>query len=148
MVGTLETCSMREVRRSNIVSFGSFRVDLTAGELCQDSQRIRLQEQPFQFLKMLVERPGEVLTRDESRSQLWPNGTVVEFDHSINSAIKKLRVALGDSAEDPRYLETVARRGYRFMLPVERAEQPCAAPAFEPAAQQEREVPAASQTGK
>src|SRR5690349_17312295 len=109
---------MPDAIRPNVVSFGSFRVDLTAGELCANGQRIRLPEQPFQLLKMLIERPGEVLTRDEIRHHLWPNGTVVEFDHSINAAIKKLRMALGDSAEEPRYLETVGRRGYRFIAPV------------------------------
>jgi DNA-binding winged helix-turn-helix (wHTH) protein len=113
---------MRDARRSKIVGFGPFQLDLTAGELCVDGQRIRLQEQPFQLLKMLIERPGEVVTRDEIRQRLWPSGTVVEFDHSINAAIKKLRGALGDSAEQPRYVETVARRGYRFVAPVERRE--------------------------
>ena len=78
-----------------------------------------LQQQPFQVLAMLVERRGEVATREEIRKKLWPNDTVVEFDHAINTAIKKLRQALGDSAENPKYIETVARRGYRLLVPVE-----------------------------
>jgi serine/threonine protein kinase/Tol biopolymer transport system component len=103
----------------NVVCFGSFKLDLKAGELHQDGRKIRLQEQPFQVLRMLLERPGEVVTREEIKKKLWPNDTIVEFDHSINAAIKKLRLALGDSAEEPKYVETVARRGYRLMVPVE-----------------------------
>jgi len=109
-------------RATNIVCFGPFRLDLKAGELCQGGERIRLQEQPFQVLKMLLEHPGEVVTREEIRRKLWPKGTIVEFDHSINAAIKKLRQALGDAAEEPQYLETVARRGYRWKAPVEWAD--------------------------
>jgi len=101
---------------ANIVCFGPFRLDLKAGELCQDGERVRLQEQPFQVLKMLLDQPGEVVTREEIRKKLWPNDTIVEFDHSINAAIKKLRLALGDTAESPRYVETVARRGYRLIV--------------------------------
>ena len=101
------------------VCFGPFKLDLKAGELHQDGRKIRLQEQPFQVLKMLLEHPGEVVSREEIKKKLWPNDTIVEFDHSINAAIKKLRLALGDSAEEPKYVETVARRGYRLMVPVE-----------------------------
>ncbi len=104
---------------ANIVCFGPFRLDLKAGELCQDGERVRLQEQPFKILKMLLEQPGEVVTREEIRKSLWPNDTIVEFDHSINSAVKKLRLALGDTAEDARYVETVARRGYRLLVAVD-----------------------------
>jgi eukaryotic-like serine/threonine-protein kinase len=103
----------------NAVCFGPFKLDLKAGELYQDGRKIRLQEQPFKVLRMLLERPGEVVNREEIRKKLWPNDTIVEFDHSINAAIKKLRLALGDSAEEPKYVETVARRGYRLMVPVE-----------------------------
>src|ERR1700722_1443382 len=78
-------------------------------------RQIRLQEQPFQILRMLLVLPGEIVLREEIRKNLWPSDTVVEFDHSINAAIKRLRDALGDSAENPRYVETVARRGYRFI---------------------------------
>jgi eukaryotic-like serine/threonine-protein kinase len=103
----------------NVAYFGLFQLDLKAGELHHDGRSVRLQEQPFQVLKMLLEHPGEVVTRDEMRRTLWPNDTIVEFDQSINAAIKKLRLALQDSAEEPRYVETVARRGYRLMVPVE-----------------------------
>jgi eukaryotic-like serine/threonine-protein kinase len=103
----------------NVVCFGPFKLDLKAGELHRDGHKIRLQEQPFQVLKMLLEHPGEVVTREEIKRKLWPNDTIVEFDHSINAAIKKLRLALGDSAEESQYVETVARRGYRLMVPVE-----------------------------
>ncbi len=101
------------------VRFGAFQLDLKAGELHKDDRRIRLQEQPFQVLQMLVEREGEVVSREEIQNKLWPNDTVVEFDHGINTAIKKLRIALNDSADKPKYIETVARRGYRLMVPVE-----------------------------
>jgi eukaryotic-like serine/threonine-protein kinase len=105
--------------RSNVANFGPFQLDLKAGELHRDGRSVRLQEQPFQVLKVLLEHPGDVVTRDEMRRTLWPNDTIVEFDQSINAAIKKLRLALQDSAEEPRYVETVARRGYRLMVPVE-----------------------------
>jgi eukaryotic-like serine/threonine-protein kinase len=104
---------------SNVACFGPFKLDLKAGELHKSGRKIRLQEQPFQVLKMLVERAGELVTREELRKRLWPNDTIVEFDHSINAAIKRLRDALGDTAQEPRYVETVARRGYRLMVPAE-----------------------------
>ena len=109
---------MRDTRSVNIACFGPFKLDLNAGELHHDGESIRLQEQPFRVLEMLVNHPNEVITREEIRKILWPNDTVVEFDHSINAAIKKLRLALGDSAGEPRYIETVARRGYRLLVPV------------------------------
>ena len=95
--------------------FGPFELDVRRGELRKEGRRIRLQEQPFQILQRLLESPGEVVSREEIRRRLWPDDTVVEFDHSINVAIKRLRDALRDSAEKPRYIETVARRGYRFI---------------------------------
>jgi DNA-binding winged helix-turn-helix (wHTH) protein/Tol biopolymer transport system component len=101
------------------VRFGAFELDLKAGEVCNGPGKILLQEQPFQILVMLVEHHGQVVTRDEIIKKLWPNDTVVEFDHSIHTAVKKLRQALGDSAESPTYVETVARRGYRLLPPVE-----------------------------
>ncbi len=110
---------MRAQPRPNVAHFGPFQLDLKAGELHHDGRSVRLQEQPLQVLKMLLEHPGEVVTRDEMRRTLWPNDTIVEFDQSINAAIKKLRLALHDSSEEPRYVETVARRGYRLMVPVE-----------------------------
>jgi len=101
------------------VRLGAFELDLRAGELRGGEGKVTLQQQPFQVLLMLVERRGEVATREEIRKKLWPNDTVVEFDHAINTAIKKLRQALDDSAENPKYIETVARRGYRLLVPVE-----------------------------
>jgi TolB-like protein/DNA-binding winged helix-turn-helix (wHTH) protein/Flp pilus assembly protein TadD len=104
--------------------FGVFDLDLRAGELRKHGVRVRLQEQPFQVLAMLLEHPGEVVTREEVQKRLWPADTFVDFDHGLNKAINKIRDALGDSAQSPRFVETVARRGYRFLadvdLPVER----------------------------
>jgi cholera toxin transcriptional activator len=105
-----------------IVRFGVFAVDLAAGELRRNGVRIRLQEQPFQILVILLERPGDVVTREELRQRLWPADTFVDFDHSLNTAVNKLREALGDSASRPRYVETLARRGYRFLGTLERAD--------------------------
>jgi serine/threonine protein kinase len=104
---------------------------MKAGELLGAGGKVILQQQPFQVLLMLLERRGGVATREEIRKKLWPNDTVVEFDHAINTAIKKLRQALGDSAEDPKYIETVARRGYRLMVP---ADWPESSPADPPMA--------------
>lgn len=102
---------------SKRIRFGEFELDLRAGELRRGKARIRLQEQPFQILRMLLERPGEVVTREEVQQRLWPKDTIVEFDHSIGTAIKKLRQALGDEAASPRYVETLPRRGFRFIYP-------------------------------
>ena len=99
------------------LGFGVFEVDLRAGQLTKSGRRLRLQEQPFQVLAMLLEKPGELVTREELRSRLWPR-TVVDFDHGLNKAISKIREALGDSVEGPRFVETVARRGYRFLADV------------------------------
>jgi eukaryotic-like serine/threonine-protein kinase len=97
------------------VRFGLFELDLRRGELRKEGSRIRLQDQPFQILRILLESPGEVVSREEIRNRLWPDETVVEFDHSINVAVRRLRDALGDSADNPHYIKTVARRGYRFI---------------------------------
>ena len=110
--------------------FGVFELDLETGELRHGDAKIILQEQPLQILRMLVEREGGVVSRDEIRKKLWPNDTIVEFDHSINAAIKKLRRALDDEPEEPRYVETVARRGYRLKVSVEWAEASPAEPAI------------------
>jgi DNA-binding winged helix-turn-helix (wHTH) protein len=107
-------------RAARIVRFGMFEVDLTTGELRKSGSKIRLQEQPFQILALLLERPGHVITREELRQKLWPADTFVDFDHSLNTAVNKIREALGDSASSPRYVETLARRGYRFIAPVEK----------------------------
>jgi len=115
---------MRDAQTVHVVSFGPFRLDLKAGELHNNGQRILLQEQSLRLLEMLVDHAGEVITREEIRKQLWPNDTVVDFNHSINATIQKLRSALGDSAEEPRYIETVARRGYRILVPVKWIDSP------------------------
>ena len=98
--------------------FGVFEVDLRAAELRKHGVRIKLQEQPFQILSLLLEHPGEVVTREELREKLWPAHTFVDFDRSLNKAMTKLRAALGDSADSPRYVETIPRHGYRFLAPV------------------------------
>ena len=101
-----------------IVQFGLFELDLDARELRKSGVRIKLQEQPFQILAMLLERPGTLVTREELQKKLWPEDTFVDFDLSLNSAVKKLRQALNDDSENPRYVETLYRRGYRFIGPV------------------------------
>src|SRR6266403_702865 len=107
---------------SSIIRFGRFELNLRAGELRRRGQKIKLQEQPLQVLATLLERPGEVVTREELRSKLWPADTFVDFDHGLNAAIKRLRDALGESADTPVFIETLARRGYRFIAPVEGGE--------------------------
>jgi TolB-like protein/DNA-binding winged helix-turn-helix (wHTH) protein/Flp pilus assembly protein TadD len=104
------------------VRFGIFEVDLRAGELRKHGLRVRLQEQPFKVLAMLLERSGQVVTREELQKKLWPADTFVDFDHGLNKVINKIREALSDSAENPRFVETVARRGYRFLAEVKVAD--------------------------
>jgi DNA-binding winged helix-turn-helix (wHTH) protein/Tol biopolymer transport system component len=104
------------------VRFGPFELDRRRGELRKEGRRIRLQEQPFQILRMLLESPGEVVSREEIRNRLWPDETVVEFDHSINAAVRRLREALRDSADNPRYVKTLSRQGYLFIGEVEAAD--------------------------
>ena len=101
------------------IRFGAFELDLQAGVLRKNGIRIRCQEQPLQVLAALAERPGELVTREELRRRVWPGDTFVDFDHALNTAIKKIRAALNDDADSPRYIETVPRRGYRLMAPVE-----------------------------
>jgi TolB-like protein/DNA-binding winged helix-turn-helix (wHTH) protein/Tfp pilus assembly protein PilF len=105
-------------REDSRLAFGVFAVDVEAGELRKHGTRIRLQDRPFQLLVALLNRPGEVVTREELRERLWPDGTFVDFDHNLSSAVNKLRTALDDSAQHPRYIETVGRRGYRFLYPI------------------------------
>src|ERR1700740_3094792 len=105
-----------------VLSFGAFQVDLRAGELRKQGKRIKLQEQPLLVLKVLLGRPGEIVTREELRSQIWSADTFVDFDNSLNTAINKLREALGDSADSPRFIEPLPRRGYRFIAPVTRGD--------------------------
>jgi serine/threonine protein kinase len=108
-----------------VANFTGFRLDLRAGELLADGGKtVRLPEQPFRILTKLLEHAGRVVTREELRKCLWPNDTIVEFEHSISAAMNRLRQALGDSAEQPRFIETLARRGYRFMVPVQFEDAP------------------------
>jgi DNA-binding winged helix-turn-helix (wHTH) protein len=102
--------------------FGVFEADASAGELRKHGVRIKLNAQPFQVLMLLLERPGEVLTREQIYRELWPDGTFVDSEHGVNSAVNRLRDALGDTAGNPRFVETLSRRGYRFVAPVERIE--------------------------
>src|ERR1700683_5160566 len=108
---------------SGRILFGAFELDLSTGELrsieAPDPSKVVLREQVFQVLRLLLEREGKIVTREEIKSRLWSNDTIVDFDHSINATIKTLRRALGDSADNPRYVETLARRGYRLMPAVE-----------------------------
>ena len=113
----------------SVVRFGAFELDLRTHELRKHGVKVGLPEQSIQILAMLVKRSGEVVPREEIRKRLWPNDTIVEFDHSINAAINRLRGALGDEAAMPRYIETLPRRGYRFLIPVE-----CMEPASPPSA--------------
>ena len=98
-----------------ILRFGSFEANVQAGELRKRGLKVRLQDQPFQILVMLLERPGELVTRQEIHRKLWPADTFVGFDHGLNNAVNRLREALGDSAETPRFIETLPRKGYRFI---------------------------------
>src|ERR671913_215295 len=99
--------------------FGAFELDVRSRELRKDGVCIRLQEQPFEILRLMLERPGDVVTREELRQRLWPAGTYVDFKHSLNAAVKRLRAALGDDADNPRFVETLPRRGYRFIAALE-----------------------------
>src|SRR6185436_17323095 len=109
---------MVDTDQSRTVRFGLFELDLRAGELRKNGVKIKLQEQPFRLLDILLQHPGDIVTREELREQLWPADTLVDFDHSLNAAVKRLRDALGESAESPLYIETLARRGYRFIPPI------------------------------
>jgi len=100
------------------IRFGVFEVDLPAGELRKQGVKIKLQDQPFQLLRILLERRGEVVTREELRQRIWPADTFVDFEGGVNNAVKRLREALGDKADNPRYIETVPRKGYRFIGPL------------------------------
>src|SRR5690349_16761617 len=114
-----------------VVRFGVFEADLKAGELRKHGFRLKLAEQPFQVLAMLLERPGETITREELRDRLWPSDTFVDFDHGLNNAVMRVREALLDSSDHPRYVETIPRRGYRFVAPVEDVPVPSVLPAKE-----------------
>jgi TolB-like protein/DNA-binding winged helix-turn-helix (wHTH) protein len=107
-----------QTRSAGILRFSTFEMDLRAGELRKNGKLIKLQDQPFQVLALLVQRSGDVVTRDELRTQIWPQNTFVDFDNSLNTAINKLREALGDAADSPSFVETLPRRGYRFIAPI------------------------------
>src|SRR6202453_5097893 len=109
---------MEPLRHSLVVRFGTFEVSLQSGEVRKAGVRIRVQQQPLKLLEVLLEHPGEVVTREELRSRVWPNESFGDFDQAVNIAIAKLRSALGDSAENPRYIETLPKRGYRFIAEV------------------------------
>jgi DNA-binding winged helix-turn-helix (wHTH) protein len=126
--------------------FSVFELDLRTGELRKNGMRLRLQEQPFQVLAMLLERPGQLVTRDDLRQKLWPADTFVDFDHGLNTAVNKLREVLADSATSPRYIETLPRRGYRFIYPVEGIAPPAPAPLSPTTEQVSEEGPRASRT--
>src|SRR5271154_2830688 len=111
---------MTDIRPARRYRFGVFEVDSTTGELRRKGVRVKLNAQPFQVLALLLARPGEMLTREEICRELWPDGTFVDYEHGVNSAVNRLREALGDKASNPRFVETLARRGYRFVAPVER----------------------------
>jgi len=113
-------------REAGLLRFGVFEVDLAAGELRKNGARVRLQEQPFQVLTALLQNAGQVVTRDHLREKIWPADTFVDFDHSLNTAVNKIRESLGDSASSPRFVETLARRGYRFIASVDSVAAPAA----------------------
>jgi len=113
---------MTAAGRKRILRFGAYEADPATGELRKSGMRVRLQDQPFAVLMILLERPGELVTREELRQKLWPADTFVDFDHGLNTVINKLREALGDSATSPRFIETLARRGYRFLGTVQTVE--------------------------
>jgi cholera toxin transcriptional activator len=110
---------MPPIPQKSLFRFGVFEADPATGELRKQGRRVPLQGQPFDILMMLLEQPGEVVSRTQIQQRLWPDGTFVDFDHSLNTAINKIRDVLGDSASSPRYIETLARRGYRFIAPVQ-----------------------------
>ncbi len=130
-------------REAALLRFGVFEVDLAAGELRKNGARIRLQEQPFQVLTTLLQNAGQVVTRENLRETIWPADTFVDFDHSLNTAVNKIRESLGDSASSPRFVETLARRGYRFIAPVDSAAAAAtvSVPALEIALHPELHVP-------
>jgi TolB-like protein/DNA-binding winged helix-turn-helix (wHTH) protein len=112
-------------RAADVWRFGEFEADVAAGELRKDGLKLHLQDQPFQLLTVLLRRPGQLVRREELRAEVWPEDMFVEFDQALNTAIKKIRVALGDDANAPRYVETIPRKGYRFIAEVSaRAEMP------------------------
>jgi len=111
------------VSSPQVVRFGTYEVHLRSGELRKNGIRVRLTGQPFQVLAILLEHPGELVTREELQKRLWPSDTFVDFDRGLNAAVNRVREALADSAENPRFVETLPRRGYRFIGQVEASEK-------------------------
>src|SRR5438552_5009235 len=126
---------------ARIVRFAVFEFDLGTGELRKHGLRIKLKGQPIDVLTMLLDHPGEVVTREDLQKRLWPADTFVDFEHSLNAAIKRLRAALGDSADTPRFVETLSRRGYRFIAPLIQPEPQPLDDAPQPAAQGSKPAP-------
>src|SRR3954468_8047495 len=122
-MGTSNASSSAREVPWRIARFGLFEVDAGAGELRKGGGRLKVQDQPFQILLMLLRTPGEIVTRDALRAVLWPADTFVEFDHSVNTAVKKLRQALASDADSPRFIETLPRKGYKFIAPVQFQEE-------------------------
>jgi len=135
---------MPDTPPATLYRFGVFEADPATGELRRKGVRVKLHSQPFQVLFLLLERPGEMLTREEISRELWPDGTFVDYEHGVNSAINRLREALGDKASNPRFVETLARRGYRFVAPVERITDTATAP---PTPQTAEQPQTTAQTG-
>jgi DNA-binding winged helix-turn-helix (wHTH) protein len=124
---------MTDTQPARRYRFGVFEADASMGELRRQGVRVKLNAQPFQVLCLLLDRPGELLTREEISRELWPDGTFVDYDHGVNSAVNRIREALGDTASSPRFIETLAKRGYRFVVPVERLPAREEAPTLPPA---------------
>jgi len=116
-------------REACLWRFGVYEIDLSAGELRKSGHKIGLQEQPFQVLVLLLAQAGQLVTREELQKRLWPADTFVDFDLGMNTAIKKIRAALGDSADNPKFVETLPRKGYRFICPVEKVTSVAPGPA-------------------
>jgi DNA-binding winged helix-turn-helix (wHTH) protein len=146
---TLVVKDMTEPPAARRYRFGAFEADAATGELRRQGLRIKLNAQPFQVLLALLERPGELLTREQISRELWPDGTFVDYEHGLNSAVNRIREALGDTAGSPRFIETLARRGYRFVAPVERialSDDPTPAPEAPAPAVPEQSVAAPEST--
>jgi TolB-like protein/DNA-binding winged helix-turn-helix (wHTH) protein/Tfp pilus assembly protein PilF len=139
---------VQSVPHSRLVRFGVFELNPRTGELRRSGLRVKLQEQPLQILMLLLDHPGELVTREELRDRLWPSDTFVDFEHGLNNAVKKLRLALGDDSESPRFIETVPRRGYCFVAPVEsEATSIPQSPVADQVSTQAAEVQSPSQSG-
>lgn len=141
----------RATKNDRLIRFSIFELDRNSGELFKQGRKVKLQGQPFELLLALLERPGEVLTREELRQKIWPSDTAGDFDHGLNRAVNKVREALGDSAETPRFIETLPRRGYRFIGSIQQENDTTRPPAeaiSPPAASQAPPQPAREQKAK